>query len=381
MEGAQASGGAATPGSEQAASGPAGEAAPQHATCLNCGTALIGTHCHRCGQQAHVHRTLSAFFHDLLHGVFHFEGKVWRTVPLLLWKPGELTRRYAEGERARFVSPLAMFLFSIFLMFAVVGSIGGDAFRKPNAADAKKEPVPIGISPFDSVSILRQEIEAERLENRNELKDLLRARQKLLDAGKTSAVVDADIAHLRREIALEERSFPMLLQVQEAKARRSEAHKKPVDGVEIHPLGHRSPISAPSRVSNNPDLFFYELKTSAYKYSWVLIPILVPFVSLLFLGRRYRQHKLYDHAVFVAYALSFICIFIIAFTLFALTGTRGRWVMLTLSLVPLHMYRHLKDGYRLSRFGATWRTAALLVFSLFSILAFFGTLWFLGIED
>ena len=67
---------------------------------------------------------LRAFFHDLLHGVLHFEGKIWRTLPMLAWRPGELTRRYIDGERASFVSPIALFLFSVFLMFAV-GSLSG----------------------------------------------------------------------------------------------------------------------------------------------------------------------------------------------------------------------------------------------------------------
>ena len=77
-----------------------------------------------CGQQAHVHRTLRAFGHDLLHGALHFEGKIWRTLPLLAWKPGELTRRYIDGERAKFISPVALFLFIVFLMFAVMGLTG-----------------------------------------------------------------------------------------------------------------------------------------------------------------------------------------------------------------------------------------------------------------
>src|SRR4051812_10994644 len=93
--------------------------------CLNCGTALVGAHCHQCGQAGHVHRTLGAFWHDLAHSVLHFDGKMWRTLPLLAWRPGELTRRYVAGERARFVSPMALFLFSVFLMFAVFSSIGG----------------------------------------------------------------------------------------------------------------------------------------------------------------------------------------------------------------------------------------------------------------
>ena len=51
--------------------------------CLNCETPLIGPYCHSCGQQAHLHKTVGAFLHDLLHGVLHFEGKIWRTLPLL----------------------------------------------------------------------------------------------------------------------------------------------------------------------------------------------------------------------------------------------------------------------------------------------------------
>src|SRR4051794_25578642 len=99
--------------------------------CLNCGTALPGPHCHQCGQPAHVHRTIAAWWHDLAHGVLHLDGKIWRTLPLLAWRPGELTRRYIAGERAKFVSPLALFLFSVFLMFAVVSAAGGGVGPDP----------------------------------------------------------------------------------------------------------------------------------------------------------------------------------------------------------------------------------------------------------
>ena len=108
-------------------------------SCLNCGTELAGDYCHACGQRAHVHRTLHAFWHDLLHGVLHFEGKIWHTLPLLAWRPGELTRRYIDGERAKFVSPMALFLFSVFLMFAVASFSGGLSPRiDPNASAEMK---------------------------------------------------------------------------------------------------------------------------------------------------------------------------------------------------------------------------------------------------
>jgi hypothetical protein len=92
--------------------------------CLNCSTPLTAAYCGACGQKARVHRTLGAFAHDALHSVLHFDGKVWRTLPLLAWHPGRLTRRYIHGERARFVSPLALFLFCVFLAYAVFGLMG-----------------------------------------------------------------------------------------------------------------------------------------------------------------------------------------------------------------------------------------------------------------
>lgn len=94
--------------------------------CLNCATPLIGRHCYACGQAAHVHKTLAAFFHDLLHGVFHFEGKIWRTLPMLVTRPGKLTREYIDGRRASYVSPIALFLFCVFLLFTTLNSLGND---------------------------------------------------------------------------------------------------------------------------------------------------------------------------------------------------------------------------------------------------------------
>jgi hypothetical protein len=93
-------------------------------TCANCGTVFSGNYCPNCGQKAHLHRTLTAIGHDLVHGVLHLDGKLSRTLPLLAFRPGRLTRRYVEGERANFVSPMSMFLFSVFAMFAVFQIVG-----------------------------------------------------------------------------------------------------------------------------------------------------------------------------------------------------------------------------------------------------------------
>ena len=43
---------------------------------------------------------------------------------MLAWCPGIMTRRYIAGERARFISPVALYLFTVFLMFATLNFTG-----------------------------------------------------------------------------------------------------------------------------------------------------------------------------------------------------------------------------------------------------------------
>src|SRR5579859_3702904 len=117
----------------------AGEASDGHTRekfCLNCGTKLTGSYCSSCGQKAHIHRSVRAFFQDFVQGLFNFEGKIWRTLPMLAWRPGDMTRRYIDGERARFISPVALYLFTVFAMFAVLNFTGALNAGRPKPMQA-----------------------------------------------------------------------------------------------------------------------------------------------------------------------------------------------------------------------------------------------------
>ena len=126
--------GAIVAGTIEGAAGKKGPAA-HGGQCLNCGATLDGAFCSSCGQRAHLHRSLLHLGHDILHGVFHFEGKLWRTIPELFFHPGRFTRRYIDGERAKFISPMALYLFTVFLMFGVF------SLTTSNVFDSTKESV------------------------------------------------------------------------------------------------------------------------------------------------------------------------------------------------------------------------------------------------
>lgn len=300
-------------------------------TCLNCGAPLIGSHCHVCGQAAHVHRTLGAFFHDLLHGVFHFEGKIWRTLPMLAWRPGQLTRGYIEGRRASYVSPIALFLFSVFLMFAAVNQFSS-AFDPGSIVQVN------GVAAKDGLPVQIKQ-----------LAELRARRAQLIREGEPTYGIDGKIAGA-------EEALRVMQELKQAK---------------FEDFNARSDVPAIDRtlkaLKTNPGLVLYKLQSNAYKFSWALIPISVPFVWLLFAVR--RRYPLYDHTVFVTYSLSFMTLLVVVLTLLLAAGVSPA-VYAALVIPPWHMFRQLRGAYGLSRRSALWRTAALSMIAVAALLLF-----------
>jgi len=289
--------------------------------CLNCGTPLIGSHCHNCGQTAHVHRALGAFFHDLLHGVFHFEGKILRTLPMLIFRPGNLTREYIDGRRARYVSPLALFLFSVFIMFAVIQQTAGDLDL------GKDGNVAISVGTSKGRADVETSLKAARAK-----------RAEVEAKGGDTDDLDAEIEQQERALAAMRR----------------------IGGEKLSSTGFSILDEVIDETQSNPKLVLYKMQSHAYKYSWALVPISVPFLWLLFpFSRRFH---LYDHTVFVTYSLSFMTLLFAAGMIAGALGADPVAGLMAL-VPPIHMYKQLRGTYGTSRLGGVVRTGALLVFA------------------
>jgi hypothetical protein len=290
--------------------------------CLNCGCKLVGDFCHCCGQKAHIHRSIRAFMGDFVAGILNFEGKFWRTLPMLAWRPGEMTRRYIAGERARYISPVALYLFTVFAMFAVLNltgtfSPGGEGFKAG--------------------------LQADIAENQTAIARLQRERKAAAAAGK-------DVAEFDRKIANRKEDIEDSLKVVSGDAfTASEIDEDTPKWVE--PLVEQA--------TKNPELLTAKIQEAASKFSWLLIPLSVPFLWLLF---PLRRRKMYDHTVFVTYSLSFMMMLVIAGGLLVAAGFSAVAGFLFF-VPPFHMYRHLKAAYQLGRLSALVRTIALVTFA------------------
>ncbi|WP_019517789.1 DUF3667 domain-containing protein [Sphingomonas sp. Mn802worker] len=333
----------------------------EHGLCLNCGTALIDAHCHRCGQAGHVHRTAGAFFHDVLHGVFHFEGKAWRTLPMLVLHPGALTRRYVAGERARFVSPIALFLFSVFLLFAILAQLPMFHFK----GDFLKG--------GGGIATLQSTVAIERGKIARDLPDLRRELSEEHAAPKPDA---ARIAKLEKRINDARTAVNDLTAAERALPRAAEHSNFNAAGP-----GFENWVAGKlQHAKENPKLLLYKLKSSGYKYSWALIPLSLPFLWLLFPFS--RRFGFYDHAVFATYSLTFMSLLTIVTALLLTAGVSSSVVILALAAAMVHIYKQLKGAYSLSRGGALIRTLVLSTFICWAIVPLFLTgLLYLGVAD
>ena len=86
--------------------------------CPNCGEALLGQWCYRCGQnQRSIHRFFPVIVAEALDDVFSWNSRTGRTFFGLLFRPGFLANEFFAGRRASYLPPVRVYLITSFLFF------------------------------------------------------------------------------------------------------------------------------------------------------------------------------------------------------------------------------------------------------------------------
>lgn len=424
---------------------PSGSAGKNHSAligtaCKNCGTILAGDYCHACGQTAHVHRSFLHVLEEVVHGITHVDSKTWRSLPMLIFRPGTMTRNYVMGHRSRYVPPATVFLGSIFAMFLVFAFVGGPSFVKQNTettvdrisassdrmttaledlkearadlklareqlAAEKAKPVaaqnPVNVrSRQEEVKAAATALEAVIVRYRDAERDVAKAstatpdviaggikekRLSELQAERKAAVASGDkvaVAAVDAAIAL--------VKASPAETPKGEAKNVTSEGEDFQAafakfLKEDVEVDTPWPTFNkklkhkfeNPELFLYKLQNTVYKFSFLLIPISLPFIWLLLFWK--RGVTLYDHAVFALYSLSFMSFLFLALALtshWVDWSQYSGWIFLA---VLCHTYFQFKGAYALGWFSAFWRTTIFIfVFAPITLGLFFTSIIVLG---
>ena len=218
--------------------------ADERRDCANCGTHLTGPYCHQCGQKGHLHTRIWHMAEDFVEGVLHFDGRLWRTLPLLAVRPGRLSRTWIEGKRVRYVAPLHIFLFSIFLFFLALSLSGGQLFSAAFEAMADDDTLP--------------RAEAGQATPGKEGPNVTVFGEETNCAGPNVKGMAATICNA---------------------------------------LAH---------IRENPKLYAYKAETTTYKLAPLLAPITMVILAVLLMFK--RGYTLYDHGVVALYGLSFLAL-------------------------------------------------------------------------
>jgi hypothetical protein len=97
--------------------------------CASCGQPSDGRYCPRCGEERLDPHKLTLWYfvsHTLVSEVADLDGKIWRTLRLLMFRPGFLALEYSAGRRKPYVQPLRV-LVTAMIVYAL-SSHGGITF-------------------------------------------------------------------------------------------------------------------------------------------------------------------------------------------------------------------------------------------------------------
>lgn len=305
-------------------------APPEGAACANCGTTLTGPYCHVCGQDADSHhRSILHLAWEGIEGLTHLDGRLARTLPLLLFQPGRLARDHLEGRRARHVPPFRLFLICLLVFMFVLESLFHQArttvpdgsVRLPAQASASGAP-PGAKAPAAPSSAAKDTDDKDVVDVDIET-----------DGGDKSRVKVQSLNHsAHRNAALRNWLLPRI-----------------------------------KRAVANREYYGMVLFTWAHRLAILLLPILAGLLALTYVRR--RQFFIYDHLIVAMQFLSFeFLIFAIAWIM--PEPVQGSALLIATLWSPVNLYMTLRGAY-----GSGVITAGLkTVFLWFSTLFLFGVL-------
>ena len=303
------------------------------ATCQNCGSPLYGEHCYACGQPTKgLVRHFSSILGDFADTMFNVDGRILRTLPALLFKPGFLTREYIDGHRVRYVSPVRLFVFLCIATFFAAKLATPSFSVGDDPGDGTIQIGGSGRDDFDKAATA-EEVEAKR-----------------------AAAEDDDVPEMRfNGKPWHAETNPLVFE------RLPDAANDWINAQIAHiPENWK-------RVREDPDLlrnaFYSALPTALF----VLVPVFALLLKVLYV---YRRQLYMEHLVSALHGHAFVCAMLLA--LMGMTSIErllgapawlaaplGWLEWLAMLWIPVYLWLHLKRVYRQGAVLTTFNYAVL----------------------
>ena len=294
--------------------------------CANCGADVSGRYCPACGQlNSDFHRPIWTLVTDVMSDAFSLDGRIARTIPALMLRPGIVTRAYLEGQRARYVPPFRLFLLASLLFFLALFSMGSR----------------LGLG--NSIYFLPDS-----------------------DGGFSVMIGTPDVVRDAGKDGSEELTPELLREILESE----------LDQDNSTDMDERL-IDEAVRIYENQQLLLMGIERWAPRLSFLILPLMTLFLTVLYFW--HRRIYVYDHVILslhfqsFAYLLGAVNIFFGQFI-----GGSIAWSLL---LIPVYLYRQIRETYKSGRILTGIRALVLLVLLVVCLALVSAGASFLGYRD
>ncbi len=334
---------------------------PPGTPCANCETPLEGTYCHVCGQLAEdFHKSVWKLTVEAVESLLHLDGRLFKTMPALFRRPGQLTRDYLDGKRAYQVQP-----FRMFLVILLVVIFAGHWATTTNAGKAEAE----GHATNSQINIVGPDGSVADQAERAEERARIVADPTLTESERAIALaaIDRDWARFGRSIGANAASEAAAAseKADDGKLRVTSAI---ADDDQLSSLQHWAQARYDA-VKDDPERFALLLEIWGHRIAILALPVSALMLTLLFAFN--RRFFVFDHLVFSMHSLSFqMLLLTVIFLLSVVIGGAAWWLLLA---SPVHLFLHMKGAYQRSTIGTLARMFVLfnlttVTFSLLAIL-------------
>ncbi len=344
--------------------------------CANCGAILQGPFCHACGQNSDDHkRSILHLVVEAFEGLFHFDGRLWRTIPALFFRPGLLARDYVEGRTARHVPPFRTFLVALLLLiFAAEHAVHELRLLQDeqNRAKAARLATPQGRA-AEAARIRASAVKEHAIDLAEIARDHA-TELKEAETDKARAAVERGFA---RHTINVERAYAMNLARADSIARgdpqaAQDAAVKAAGDRYPRPPHRTGPASrngfndwfnpAIKKAVANQDYYLMIVFGWAHRMAVLLLPIVGLTLAMVY-GRR-KDLFLYDHLLVAMNVLSFNFLSN-AFGLILPIGLWSWWFGFLWLWTPVNLFQTLRGAYGSTILGAALKT--LVVWSISAV--------------
>jgi hypothetical protein len=342
---------------------PSPSTTPSEGHCRNCEAPLHGRYCHACGQGADDHhRSIVHLAWEAVEGLTHLDGRIAKTLPALLFRPGRLASDYTSGRLNRHIPPLRLFLVSLLIFMlslevvvrqGVRTAVANTAMANSIASTSRALSASVGAANGATTSALGAAPNAVSVSV-----DVQSGKPTaVMVAPATAAQDDGAAAAARAPNAHGETSSPTAAKAPGA------VH---VTFAEGH--GDASPQAKwirehLARALSNPTFYVTVVFEWAHRLAFLLLPILAAELTVFYFYR--RRFFVFDHLMVAMQYLSF-CFLLWAAVWLAPLRFWGWIILPALIWTPANLFLTLRGAYGSSVVGAGLKALLLWTSTLFA---------------